>query len=78
MMTNTGFIEPVQVSMLDIEREKMKIARFISNKQRAGQNFAIRETLIQKRLEKMEKKAKDFEKRKKMERKKLERELYEK
>lgn len=78
LMNNTSIIEPVQVSMLDVEREKMKIARFIKNKERAGQNFADRETLIQKRLEEMEKKSKDFDKRKKMERKKMEREMNEK
>ena len=45
----------------------MKITRFLQTKERAGKNFADRESLIQKRMHETEKKAKDYEKRKRSE-----------
>ena len=60
-------LDQVPISMLDVEREKMKITRFLQTKERAGKNFADRESLIQKRMHETEKKAKDYEKRKRSE-----------
>ena len=62
-------IEPV--SQLDIEREKRKIARYIHTKERSGQVLAARESRIEARIKDMEKKQKEFEKKKRVERKQV-------
>ena len=41
---------------MDIEKEKMKIARYINTKERSGQVLAARQNRIEQRLKDMEKK----------------------
>ena len=45
---------PEIVNAMDVQREREKIARFISTKERSGQVLAERERRIEERLRKME------------------------
>ena len=60
---------PEPLTALDIDREKNKIARFLSTKERCGLRFLEREAKAEARLKEIENRANDFEKRKKAERK---------
>ena len=57
------------ITTLDIEREKNKIARFLTTKERSGVRFLEREAKAEARLQQIEKQNLEFEKRKKTERK---------
>lgn len=60
---------PEVVNSLEIERERNKVARFLHTKERMGAMLATRETKIDERIKKMEKKQAEYEKRKRVERK---------
>ena len=49
---------------LDAEKERSKITRFLQTKEKAGQMFQARESRIEARLKELDKKQKDFEKKK--------------
>lgn len=57
------------ITALDVQREREKIARFLNIKERNGRILADREYRITTRIKDIEKKAKEFEKRQKNERK---------
>ena len=60
---------PDVVNSLEVERERNKVARFLHTKERMGAMLATRETKIDERIKKMEKKQAEYEKRKRVERK---------
>ena len=64
-MNNSQAISPGQteVTALDVQREREKIARFLNIKERNGRILAERESRITNRIKDIEKKAKEFEKR---------------
>jgi len=59
----------VEVTEADIQREREKISRFMDIKERNGRSLMERESRISKRLSDVEQKQKEFEKRKKADRK---------
>ena len=64
-MNTSQAISPGQteVTALDVQREREKIARFLNIKERNGRILAERESRITSRIKDIEKKAKEFEKR---------------
>ena len=60
---------PEGVNSIEVERERNKVARFLHTKERMGALLATRETKIDEKIKKMEKKQADYEKRKRVERK---------
>ena len=60
---------PEPLNALDIDREKNKIARFLSTKERCGLRFLEKEAKAEAKLREIENRTNDFEKRKKAERK---------
>ena len=68
-MSQMGVVAAEPLNALDIDREKNKIARFLSTKERCGLRFLEREAKAEARLKEIENRTNDFEKRKKAERK---------
>ena len=69
---------PEQITSMDIDRERSKIARFLSTKERCGLRFQEREAKAEARLKQIDARTVDFEKRKKLDRKIVAQKLKEK
>ena len=69
---------PEPITPMDIDREKSKIARFLTTKERCGLRFLERNAKAEARLKEIENRTVDFEKRKKIERKMAAQKLKEK
>lgn len=69
---------PEPVTSMDIDREKSKIARFLSTKERCGLRFLEREAKAEARLKQIDARTLDFEKRKKLDQKIVAQKLKEK
>ena len=69
---------PEPITSMDIDREKSKIARFLSTKERCGLRFLEREAKAEARLKQIDARTLDFEKRKKLDRKIVAQKLKEK
>jgi|Transcript_44100 hypothetical protein len=61
--------DSISVSAADVQREREKISRFLNTKERNGRALLERESRITTRIKNMEKKAREFEKRKNADRK---------
>ena len=59
---------PDLATSIDVERERNKVARFLHTKERTGAMLQARESRIDERIKKMEKKQADYEKKKRAER----------
>ena len=69
---------PEPITSMDIDRERSKIARFLSTKERCGLRFLEREAKAEAHLKQIETRTVDFEKRKKMDKKIAQQRLKEK